>query len=279
MDTSISCHIAPTISNEQFIPDHFVSYLVSGSLILYDTAKEYKIQPGDYCFAKRNHLARYIKHAPPNGKFETITLWFRQDSLRLFSQEYSCIADTAIAVATAPAADNDAIVRLRPNPLLDNFFHSVKPYLQLAGKEPGAFLALKEKEILLILLKIHPELKNVLFNFSDPGKIDLEAFMLRNYKFNVSMNRFGYLTGRSLTTFKRDFERIFHQAPGRWLLEKRLEEAHFLLEKKGQTPSDVCFEVGFEDLSHFSYASKKRYGVSPRALRPTPPAPTPAAAR
>jgi hypothetical protein len=31
--------------------------------------------------------------------------------------------------------------------------------------------------------------------------------MEQNYMFNMSMDKFGYLTGRSLTTFKRDFKK------------------------------------------------------------------------
>jgi AraC-like DNA-binding protein len=34
-----------------------------------------------------------------------------------------------------------------------------------------------------------------------------------------------------LVTFKRDFEKIFGATPRKWLLEKRLQEAQYLLEK------------------------------------------------
>ncbi|MEX6686863.1 AraC family transcriptional regulator [Danxiaibacter flavus] len=32
----------------------------------------------------------------------------------------------------------------------------------------------------------------------------------------------------------------------------------------------MVFEVGFEDLSHFSYAFKKHFGFSPTALKQKP---------
>ncbi len=41
--------------------------------------------------------------------------------------------------------------------------------------------------------------------------------------FNMSLEKFGYLTGRSLTTFKRDFFKTFKTTPQRWLTQKRLE--------------------------------------------------------
>lgn len=81
------------------------------------------------------------------------------------------------------------------------------------------------------------------------------------------MERFAYLTGRSLSAFKRDFAAIFSDTPGRWLVQRRLQEAHFLIEKKGQKPSDIYLDLGFEDLSHFSFAFKKRFGKSPSDIR------------
>jgi hypothetical protein len=49
--------------------------------------------------------------------------------------------------------------------------------------------------------------------FSEPGKIDLEAFMNRNFHFDVSLERFAYLTGRSLSTLKRDFKDLYNLPP------------------------------------------------------------------
>jgi hypothetical protein len=61
------------------------------------------------------------------------------------------------------------------------------------------FSFLKRSELLLILLKAQPELGDIFFDFGTPEKIDLEAFMNQNYKFKVPVERFAYLTGRSLS--------------------------------------------------------------------------------
>jgi len=105
-----------------------------------------------------------------------------------------------------------------------------------------------------------------LANFEKPGKIDLIRFMEKNYMFNVTMEKFGYLTGRSLTTFKRDFQNAFKSTPQRWLTKKRLELVHYQFTEKKKSPVEVYYEVGFENLSHFSYALKKQFGYTPTSL-------------
>ncbi|RZJ80598.1 MAG: AraC family transcriptional regulator, partial [Chryseobacterium sp.] len=116
---------------------------------------------------------------------------------------------------------------------------------------------------LIVLLKVQPELKNILFNFQTPGKINLKAFMEKNFRFNLSLERFAYLTGRSISTFKRDFVKEFASTPAKWLQKKRLDEAYFLLKERDFKTTDVYAEVGFEDLSHFSFTFKKQFGVNP----------------
>jgi AraC-like DNA-binding protein len=116
--------------------------------------------------------------------------------------------------------------------LLKSFVDSLMPYRDFQPPNNPQLMALKLKEAILVLLQTNPEMKDILFDFSDPGKIDLEGFMNQNFHFNVQLKRFAYLTGRSLATFKRDFEKIFHISPSRWLVQRRLEAAHYLIKEE-----------------------------------------------
>src|SRR5690606_31211814 len=157
-------------------------------------------------------------------------------------------------------------IHIPKNELLTNFVHSLIPYYNANGKIDETFADLKREELLLILLKLKPELSGLFFDYGIPDKINLEAFMNKNFMFNVNIERFAYLTGRSLSAFKRDFKIIFNETPNRWLVKRRLQEAYFLIEKKDKKPSDIYLDLGFETLSHFSTAFKKQFGISPTEL-------------
>jgi AraC-like DNA-binding protein len=151
------------------------------------------------------------------------------------------------------------------NELLSSYIASLQPYYD-RGQIREPFSEVKRDELLLILLQVQPELSGLLFEYGIPAKINLEEFMSRNYTFNVSIDRFAFLTGRSLSAFKRDFRQIFHETPSRWLVLKRLQEAYFLIDKKSRKPSDIYLDLGFETLSHFSFAFKQKYGLTPTEL-------------
>src|SRR5690606_35504480 len=125
---------------------------------------------------------------------------------------------------------------------------------------------LKITEAISILREIDAEIDSVLANFDDPHKVNLIGFMEKNYMFNMPLEKFSYLTGRSVTTFKRDFMKAFNMTPQRWLTQKRLELAHYQLVEQKNKPIVVCDGVGFENLSHFSFAFKKHFGYASTEL-------------
>jgi AraC-like DNA-binding protein len=253
-----SCYSQKSSEGEQFIAEHVFGYTLSGSSENYLEGKTYVFKAGDLRFFRKNQLTKYIKSPPPGGEYRAVSIIMDQETLRDISAEYNLHPDH-------PYTGEGALL-LKPDPLLLNYMDSLKPYLDSSKDISAALTKHKLKEAVMILLETNPELKNVLFDFSEPGKIDLEAYMTKNYKFNVDISRFAYLTGRSLATFKRDFEKVFHTSPNRWLQQKRLHDAYFLLKEKGHKVTDVYMDVGFKDLSHFSFAFKKAYGVTPSSL-------------
>lgn len=253
-----SCHLGPEISPEQFIPEHFFLFLLKGSMVSYDGYKHYLMKPGDYCIARKNHLVRYTKYKEDGG-FEKVIIAFDEAFLKRFLERHPYQIE--------PTDNDDSFLFIQEDKLIHNFIQSLEPYYNGSEQLDDTFVDIKREELLMILIKNNPDLKNVFFNFNVPHKIDLELFMNHNYKFNISLERFAFLTGRSLSTFKREFKTIFNTTPGKWLMKKRLEEAYFLLNKEHKKPSDIYIDLGFEDLSHFSLVFKKEFGFPPSALQ------------
>lgn len=121
-------------------------------------------------------------------------------------------------------------------------------------------------DILKRLIEEDPTTKGMIFDLTKASKLDLESFMNKHFDYNISIGDFAKLTGRSLSTFKREFKRVFDDSPEKWLKEKRLVKAHYMIKELKMKPSEIYPEVGFENFSHFSTAFKKRFGYSPSSL-------------
>ncbi|GAB3499765.1 hypothetical protein GCM10027341_23740 [Spirosoma knui] len=238
---------------------HTLILQASGQFTLETAEQKISMAGGGMLLIGKNQLGTLTKTPLPGGNYETIVISLQEDLLRKIALEEKLEADQKYV-----GPPN----RLIPsNEFLQGYFQSIVPYARSSGATMTDEMGiLKVKEGVKLLLLALPELRNFLFDFSEPHKIDLERFMLTNFHFNVPIEKFAQLTGRSLAGFKRDFVKTFGAPPRHWLQDKRLTEAKHLIETKHQKPSAIYLDLGFESLSHFSYSFKKKFGVAPTAL-------------
>ena len=81
--------------------------------------------------------------------------------------------------------------------------------------------------------------------------------------------------GLSRAHFSRSFALAFGEAPGAYLLTRRLERAAALLRNPDHSVAEVCFEVGLTSVGSFTTSFKRIYGQTPTQYRAShPPAAT-----
>lgn len=229
---------------------------VSGRFTMETASEKFSITQGEMLLVRKNQLGELTK-TPLNGEdYQTIVICLKEELLRQIALEEQ------IEIGRKYIGPSNILIP--GNDFLQAFFQSVIPYVRHSEEKiTNAVGMLKVKEAVLLLLHTMPELKDFLFDFSEPYKMDLEKFMLNNYHFNIPVEKFARLTGRSLAGFKRDFQKTFDTSPRHWLLDKRLIEARHLIEKKNRKSSAIYLELGFESLSHFSHSFKKKFGKAP----------------
>jgi AraC-like DNA-binding protein len=184
--------------------------------------------------------------------FKCVNINLTQDVLRVYATQNN--------IPKQEKYTGGPMLDLTRNKFLRAYFASLLPYFNQPEKLNPKMAALKSQEAIELLLEANHNLEQFLFDLSEPHKIDLEKFMNTSFLFNIPLTEFARLTGRSLSTFQRDFKAIFNITPEKWLKDKRLLEAKYLITEKRQKPSEVYFHVGFENFSHFSSAFKQKFG-------------------
>lgn len=153
--------------------------------------------------------------------------------------------------------------------VLSAYFQSMSTYFCSMEKPTDDLLILKMKELLLNILSSsnNHELAAYFKSLPGSGKPTIQQIMDANFCYTLSLDNFAKLCNRSLSSFKRDFNKHFGVSPGKWLQNKRLEYSAILLQNSELNISQIVFESGFEDLSHFSRVFKNKFGVSPNSYR------------
>jgi AraC-like DNA-binding protein len=237
---------------------HTLVLQVSGQFQLETTVQSISMAAGQMLLIGKNQLGTITKTPLPGGNYETIIISLQEDLLWKIALEEK--------IEAGPKYIGPPNILVPSDEFLQGYFQSVVPYARRTSavltEEMGI---LKIKEGVKLLLHALPGLRSFLFDFAEPHKIDLEKFMLSNFHFNVPVEKFAALTGRSLAGFKRDFQKVFGLPPRHWLQDKRLTEAKHLIEQKQQKPSAIYLDLGFESLAHFSTSFKKKFGKAPSA--------------
>lgn len=239
--------------------EHTLIYIHSGELEITDGAKKSILHPGECAFMRRDNRMWLQKRVKDGKPYRSVVMKFSRAYLKEFFQSLD-----RGDIPKDAKREKASLVKF-PSDRLDvrSLFESLMPYFDTGSVPDDDILKMKMTEGMFAILKTDENLYASLFDFVEPWKIDIMDFMEQNFMNDLSMNEIAYYTGRSLATFKRDFKKVSELTPQKWLINRRLEAARDLILKGGRKVSEICYCVGFKNLSHFSKLYKEMYGMAP----------------
>lgn len=255
----VSCQFKKHRGYEEFFSEHLLGFQLSGETHAVFPGGTAIIPENTVILIRKNHLIRTTKYPSKAGEYKFISINLDQEVLQQYAFENK--------IKIGARYKGSQRLFFEPDEFLKSYFISLEPYINKKKEATPRLADLKIREAIELLLQANTDFAQILFDFSSPYKIDLEDFMKKNYMFNVSVEAFAQLTGRSLSVFKREFSRIFTMSPKKWLQERRMQEAHYLIKYLAQKPTDFYLDLGFENLSHFYSSFKKKYGITTTDLR------------
>jgi AraC family transcriptional regulator, exoenzyme S synthesis regulatory protein ExsA len=186
---------------------------------------------------------------------------FIRSTVREMAGSLGAVPANIVPIKSAAWVENDVT--------LTAFFQSMRAYLSGKEKPSEPLLRLKLKELIVSILTSgkNPALAAYFRQIGENEAPSVSEIMEQNFRFNLSLEEYARLCHRSLSSFKREFEKILQESPGKWLLQKRLDYSAALLRGSTMNVTEIAFESGFEDVSHFSRVFKERFGDSPVAYR------------
>ncbi|MBC8173817.1 MAG: AraC family transcriptional regulator [Chitinophagales bacterium] len=235
---------------------NYFLYVVRGKKMWQSSRAKYCVREGEAIFVKKG--ANIIHQFFEEG-FCSLMIFVPDDFIS------NVIKESSSHTPKCTVENTDTVICLHLDEVLPAYFHSVLSYFAKEEPPPGNLLEIKFKELILdLLLSPHNEsLCSYLKSLCDKSKTSIREIMESNFIYNMKLEEFAYLSGRSITSFKKDFISTFNCTPGKWLVKRRLEQAKYLLEVTNKNINELVFETGFENASHFIRVFKQAYGLSP----------------
>ena len=246
-----------------------IGYILSGTKYLYNNDRCTTIEEGSVFVLDAGH--HYEENCiDEHGLFEQILFYTTPATLQRvifslninyglsFSSSHSCSKCIGRNFATT-----------NNSKALANFFAGIDLALRSSGllhNDIGQRIKLNEL-IFLILSDNDNCIKRKVLRSADTVSGHFMNTIYENLFNDISVEMLADRTNRSLTSFKKEFKRLFSTSPHRWIIEQRLMRARIMLISTTRTVSEIGAECGFTNISHFIKLFKQHYNTTPAIFR------------
>ncbi len=263
-DVFATCYHKLGGENSFYVEENALVYVGAGKLeVMIDGEPMASFEKGECFFVRKDHRMTLVNKVADDIDYHLTVFLF-------FTRQYLFDYYKTLHKLDMPGnveRSKKSYLRIPRSSLLTSLFESFKPYWEKNETPEKHWLKLKVLEAIRLLLLLDKSVYASLFDFTSQWRIDILDFMEKNYKYDLSVEELANYTGRSISTFKRDFKKISNLSPHNWLIQRRLREAQHLLSTTDWPVYKVMDNVGFKNFSHFSKRYHKCFGETPSETR------------
>ncbi|MEO9511466.1 MAG: AraC family transcriptional regulator [Flavobacteriaceae bacterium] len=238
-------------------------YILDGEYDSYSEAGKLRVREEESLLMKcGNYICRMLP-SKSSKKYRAIAVHFHPEILlKIYDNRLPNFLKT-----DAPKAVG--MSKLKSDIIVRKYIESVLFYFENPDLVNEDILSLKLKEIILLLNQTQnaPVIRQILSSLFHPTSYSFREVVEAHHYSNISLEELAQLTNKSLSTFKRDFKKLYQSSPASYLRDKKLEKSVELLTRTDLRTTDIAYECGFSNVSHYSKTFKLRYGVSPTIFK------------
>lgn len=239
-------------------------YVLKGKCINHSETDELQIEANQGVLAKSGNSIFKTVNYHESDEYEAISVRFHKDVL---SELYK---DDEFPFFEKPNVSLSAnSVLLPPNTLINEYIKSILPYFKNKELLSGNLLTLKLKELITLLLQTENSVKiiQIMSNLFEKKTFEFKEVIKSHIFSSISIQELAQLSHMSMSSFKKEFSRIFNTSPQNYIIGKRIEKVAEALPNTGESLSNIAYDCQFQTLAHMSRVFKSKYGVSPSEYR------------
>ncbi|MDM8177798.1 AraC family transcriptional regulator [Olivibacter sp. 47] len=239
-------------------------YMLKGEMEYQSAGDQLKIPTHHSLLLNCINSGKQIHDTGSDSEGEIVIVTFHPDILKkVYDKEIPLIFKPANRVTnqSRKAINNDFLIH--------KYIEGLLFYFENPSLVNDEILVLKLKEIILLLSQTQDAetIQVILSQLFSPATYTFKQIIEAHLFEQVGVEDLAQKANLSVSSFKREFKKLYDDSPANYIRTKRLERAAELLLVSNERITDIAFACGFNDLANFTKSFHDRYNVSPSNFR------------
>lgn len=208
---------------------------------------------------------KQIHHSDPKSGCEIVIVTFYPDILKkIYDRELPSLLQPPKNIIS-----NQSNEKINNDFLIQKYVEGLLFYFENPSLVNEDILVLKVKEIILLLSQTQnaAAIQVILSQLFSPATYTFKQIIEANLFSQLTIEELAQQNNLSVSSFKREFVKLYNDTPASYIKNKKLEKAAELLLVSDQRITDIAFNCGFNDLANFTKSFSNKYSLSPTMYR------------
>ncbi|ASK32636.1 AraC family transcriptional regulator [Chryseobacterium sp. T16E-39] len=240
-------------------------YVLEGEFQYQQDDEEINIPANYALFLNCVNSGKQIHNARPHHHCRIVIVTFYPEILKkIYDRELPLLLQRPTNLIS-----NQSNKKLNNDFLIQKYVEGLLFYFENPSLVNDDILVLKLKEIILLLAQSQSaeSVQLILSQLFSPTSYSFKQIIEANLFSQLSIDQLAAQNNLSVSSFKREFSKLYNDTPANYIKNKRLEKAAELLTVSDQRITDIAYECGFNDLGTFTKSFGDKYHLTPTSYR------------
>ncbi|SMO71277.1 transcriptional regulator, AraC family [Chryseobacterium rhizoplanae] len=240
-------------------------YVIKGEFQYKTDEQEFNIPTHYSLFLNCISSGKHIQNSNLESNCQVVIVTFYPDILkRIYDRELPSLLQKPVNIVS-----NQSSEKINNDFLIQKYVEGLLFYFENPSLINEDILILKLKEIMLLLAQSQNAnaVQLILSQLFSPTTYSFKQIIEANLFSQLTIEQLAEKSNLSISSFKREFAKLYEDTPANYIRNKKLEKAAELLLISDERITDIAFDCGFNDLATFTKNFSDKYHISPSAYR------------
>lgn len=240
------------------------AYILEGESIIHSENQDISAFKNEAVLMKCGQYFGKMLSDRDDGKYSAVTVHF---SPQVLKKAYNNEIPDFLKNPRKTFHSN--MVKVGASVMLKKYIEGLLFYFENPQLATEEILVLKLKEIILLLLQTEssPQIIEILTNLFSERTYSFKEVVEAHIFSTMSISELAGLTNNSLSSFKREFNKIYKDTPANYIINKRVEKSAEKLLVSDENISNIAYQCGFKTNAHYSRLFRNKFGMPPSEYR------------